>query len=388
MLSGATAVAAAAAPYAARADAERRLSGEVMSEIVRAGFARHFVPSRWGGREAGFGEWVRAVAVVGEGCTSAAWCASLAAATGRLVAYLPVEGQREVWRDGPDTLVVGGLVPWGTAESGPGGGWTLSGSWPYVSGVDFAEWALVCAWATGRGARHARFFVLPRRSFSVVDSWDNLGMRATGSHTLVADGVRVPDHLTVTRDCPAAGSADATGSAAGSVAGSGDGSGSGSGGGSGSLAVCHQTPLRAVNGLAFAAPVLGAVQAMIRVSTEAVEARAARGGNTPGVPVSVPVATQLALARAAGEVDAAELLLQRVAATADRGNLGAVEVGRGARDCALAAEILTTASERLFELTGTSGHAQSHPIQRIWRDVRSATSHLALRFDTAAVGPP
>ncbi|HEY9474893.1 MAG TPA: hypothetical protein VIS06_13700, partial [Mycobacteriales bacterium] len=49
-------VADLAAPLAARADSDRQLDRTVVDALLDAGFARHFVPTRWGGRAGSFAE--------------------------------------------------------------------------------------------------------------------------------------------------------------------------------------------------------------------------------------------------------------------------------------------------------------------------------------------
>src|SRR3954447_19495992 len=88
---------------AAAADRDRRLAPAVVTALKEAGFARHFVPRRWGGREGAFADLITATARIAEQCPSAAWCGMLWAAHGRFAARLPEQGQRELWGSGPNT---------------------------------------------------------------------------------------------------------------------------------------------------------------------------------------------------------------------------------------------------------------------------------------------
>ncbi|MFI2199619.1 acyl-CoA dehydrogenase family protein [Streptomyces sp. NPDC020192] len=364
---GAPGAARIAARCAEEAEAARRLTPEVVEALKEAGFARHFVPATHGGTEGGFEELTCAVGVVGEGCASAAWAASLAAYAGRYVAFLPAAGQAEIWADGPDVLVAGALMPAGTAERVPGG-WRLSGEWKYISGVHFADWVLACSVVPGEagpegrtGGRsdrsgEVRFFAVPRADVVVRDSWFTLGMRGTGSDTLVLCDAYVPDHLTLGRSAVHEGRAVGTD------------------------ARCHIVPMYAVNALPFAAPLVGAARGALRAAHEQTRRRLDRRGN----PVRDKPSVQIDLARSAAEVDAAELLVRRTARAADGiDEPGAAEAAvRGPRDLALAVELLVSAVERLFRATGTSGHFESDPVQRFRRDIDTAASHVALSFET------
>src|SRR4051794_6488885 len=95
-------LAAKAAAAARRAEENRKLDPGVVPLMLDAGFARHFVPREFGGSEGSFGELTRAVAMVGAACPATAWCASLVANLGRMAVFLPAEGYRELWANGPD----------------------------------------------------------------------------------------------------------------------------------------------------------------------------------------------------------------------------------------------------------------------------------------------
>ncbi|MEU6504747.1 acyl-CoA dehydrogenase family protein [Streptomyces sp. NPDC046942] len=364
-------VARLAARCAEEAEAARRLTPEVVEALKEAGFARHFVPAAHGGTEGGFEELTHAVGLVGEGCASAAWAASLAAYAGRYAAFLPTAGQAEIWADGPDVLLAGALMPAGQAERVPGG-WRLSGEWKYISGVHFADWVLACSVVPGEaasdgrpggppggrpgGGGEVRFFAVPKPDVSVRDSWFTLGMRGTGSDTLVLSEAFVPDHLTLGRSAVHEGRAVGTD------------------------ARCHIVPMYAVNALPFAAPLVGAARGALRAAHEQTGRRLDRRGN----PVRDKPSVQIDLARSAAEVDAAELLVRRTARAADGiDEPGAAEAAvRGPRDLALAVELLVSAVERLFRATGTAGHFESDPVQRFRRDIDTAASHVALSFET------
>ncbi|GAA2879383.1 hydrolase [Actinoplanes cyaneus] len=357
--SAATGIAAIAARCANDAEDNRRLDPEVVSAVLAAGFARHFVPAAWGGNAGTFTDLTDAVVTIGSACASTAWYASLTASLGRMAAFLPAEGQAELWSAGPDPLIVGALMPVGTAQP-VDGGWQLSGRWTFVSAVDYSDWALVCAMAATGAAPQARFFAVPRSGYRIEDTWFNVGMRGTGSNTLVIADQFVPAARSFTRDEVAAGGAG------------------------GSAALCHAVPLKAVNGLSFAAPVLGAARGALDAWTGYLGEKVRKAAPRPGLTAAGPAGHELTLARSSGEIDAAELLLRRVAAVADTGTVGPLDVARSTRDCALAVDLLVTAVDRLFRAAGTSGQSSTNAIQRFWRDVNAASSHVVLQFEPAA----
>lgn len=350
------AAAQAAGREAATADASGRVGPEAIGALTKAGFPGCFVPERWGGAAATFDAVTKSVAAVGEGCPSAAWIASLWAYNGRFGAYLPPEGQEEIWAKGTDTRLVSSMITVGVEARPCGDGWALSGSWLYVSGVEFADWALVSSAFPREGDRSVLVFAVPKESFTHDNTWSTIGMRATGSHTLVVEQAFVPAYRAFVWDDMLRGNLP------------------------GATSTAHSAPLFAVNGLTFAAPILGAVQGALRLA----EQHLAAG---PGGPrAAARESSLIAFARAAGEIDAAALLLFRVADTADRDRLGDGLAERNHRDSTLAVALLVRAMDRLFHVTGTRGQASSHGMQRIWRDVHTAASHAALQLEPAALG--
>jgi two-component flavin-dependent monooxygenase/oxygenase LndZ5 len=353
-------VAAVAARCADEAERMRRPHPEAVEALVRAGFARYFVPARFGGDEAGFRELGQAVGLIGESCPATAWCASLAANLARIAAYLPEPGCREIWDQdqGPDAFVVGSLAPTGRGAPASGG-WRVSGSWPYISAVDYSDWALVCAVVPDGSGAVPKVFAVPRAHYRVVESWSSTGMRATGSHTLVLEDVFVPEDRAFERADLLAGRPAS------------------------STASCHTVPLEAANGLSFVTPVLGAARGMLALWSTQISKKL--DGVRPAGPGPSKAGYAAAFARSSTEIDAAGLLLARAAEVADLGDGGTPQTTtRNLRDCSVAVDLLLTAANRLFRTAGTSGQSTDSVLQRLWRDVNSASTHVAVQFESAA----
>lgn len=341
-----------AAQHADGADRSRAMHPDVIAALREAGFARHFVAAGLGGTEGSFAELTRAVIAVGEGCPATAWCASLSAYSARFASHLPQEGHRALWGDSPDTVIATALMPAGRARpADAGGGWLLSGQWSYVSGIDFADWALVCAavpGGDGDGPPRARFFALPAGSYAVRRTWDSVGMRATGSHTVVVEDVYVPAYLSFDRTDMM------TGRNGGSVVSS------------------HNVPFQAVGGLTFIAPVVGAASGALDAAAATMTGRRRNHAN------------ELALVRVSGRIDSARHLVEQNARVLDERLFTPEHMARNERNATYAAETLAEAVALLIRAAGTAGLGEAQPLQRLWRDITSASSHVALQYDTAA----
>ncbi len=337
-----------AADLAGDADECGQLAPGLIERIAAAGFPSHFILKRWGGAEGSFTQLTDAVSRLGEGCTSAGWCAAMFAYTARFASHLPLEGQRELWDADPNVLMVPGLVPAGQAEEADGGH-KLTGRWNYVSGVEFADWALIAAPTSAA----PRFFAVPHQEFTFERTWNAVGMRATGSHSLLCSGVFVPEHRSVSFPDVMGGINHV------------------------STAYQHSVSLPAVGGVTCLAPALGAARGALAACTALVAAKRKGGSARDATTVD------MALATADAQIDAAGFLVGRVTSVLDSGQ-AAEFAGRNARDASYAAKLLVSAMGELMRAGGTAAQDKSSPLQRCWRDVTIATSHAALGFERAA----
>lgn len=343
-----------AAVHTSAAERERRLDDRTVGLLTRAGFARHFVPRAWGGAEGTFGALVDAATAVGAGCASAAWCGVLWAAHGRFAAYLPPDGQRDLWAASPDTRITAVMSPSGEATP-TSDGWLLSGTWAYASGVAFADWLLLTSTEPAEQGGGCRVFALPRAQVDVLDTWRADGMRGTGSHTVVVDSVAVPRHRTFLM-------ADLTAGTPGP-----------------GRARCHTVPAQLGGGLLFCAPALGAA----RHALEAWSRWAAH--HAPALPDAEVLRLHRVLALAADEIEAAQLLLRDAAQRADAETWTERDVARNRRVAASVIGLLARGVERLHRAGARSGAAGPDVVERCRRDVRTVASHRMLRREQAAV---
>ncbi|GHG49197.1 acyl-CoA dehydrogenase family protein [Streptomyces griseocarneus] len=347
--------AASATTHAARAEEGRRLVPETVRLLTEAGFPRYFVPRARGGTEGTFTDLLTAVAGVADADASAAWCGALWAAHSRFAAYLPPQGQQDLWCRGPDVRLAAAVTPSGSAEPVPGGR-MLRGEWECVSGVDFADWALLAARDPQADGQPVRLHAVPRGDFAVRDSWHSTGLRATGSNTVVVCAAYVPDHRSFLV-------ADLMNGASGP-----------------GRARCHTVPAHLVGGLIFAASALGAARHALDVWSRwaAVRLRADRAGGRDNPTL------HRTLARTAGDVEAAGLLLRSAALRADLGSVTERTVASNRRDAAAATNLLVKGVERLFRTGGVHARNGEGELQRCWRDVHTIAAHSALDPESAA----
>jgi alkylation response protein AidB-like acyl-CoA dehydrogenase len=188
-------VAVAADRHADEGDREGRLAQPVVDALHQEQLFGMWVPRTVPrGSELDVLSSVRVIETVSHGDPSAGWvlmAAALAVGTG--AAYLE--------RDAVDALFGGDRLPViagqgtrpGTAIPAPGG-FRLSGSWSFASGIKHATH--IHTLGIIQGTNEPRIFVLPVGQATLIDNWDVLGLRATGSIDYRIDDVFVPEAYT------------------------------------------------------------------------------------------------------------------------------------------------------------------------------------------------
>jgi alkylation response protein AidB-like acyl-CoA dehydrogenase len=180
--------------HAIFADREGRLADPVVDALHREGLYGMWVPRSLGGAELKPTESLQVIENLAYGDPSTGWvlmASALAIGTG--AAYLGDAAVKELF--GGDRLPV--IAGQGTR---PGkavphdGGFLLSGSWSFASGIKHSSH--IHTLGVIEGTNEPRIFVLPVEQAKLIDNWDVLGLRGTGSIDYTTDSVYVPDAYT------------------------------------------------------------------------------------------------------------------------------------------------------------------------------------------------
>jgi alkylation response protein AidB-like acyl-CoA dehydrogenase len=147
-----------------------------------------------GGSEIGVVQSLEVIERVAYGDPSAGWvlmAAALAIGTG--AAYLRDEAVAELFGGERLPVIAGQGTRPGRAVP-HGRGYLLSGSWSFASGIKHGTHIHTLGLIEGTG--EARIFVLPVGRATLVDNWDVLGLRGTGSIDYTTTDVLVPEAYT------------------------------------------------------------------------------------------------------------------------------------------------------------------------------------------------
>ena len=191
--------------HAARGEAERRLTDEVSVALADAGLFRMLTPRRLGGHEADLRTVLEVTEALGEADASAAWLVSVGTVASWITGLVSERAQDDVFGADPDARIAGGSAP-APARRVPGG-LRVSGRWTYASGAHQASWASLGALVLDDAGEvaDAVLCMVPVSEVKLEQTWQTVGMRATGSNTWVAEDVFVPDHLTISMGAMAEG---------------------------------------------------------------------------------------------------------------------------------------------------------------------------------------
>jgi alkylation response protein AidB-like acyl-CoA dehydrogenase len=345
----------------------RRLPDNTLADFRAAGLMGLLKPKKFGGPEVRIDTAMEVTAELGRGDGSAAWVWVILACHDTLAAFFPEEAQQEYWAK-PDALMASSFAPTGKAEKTEGG-YRLSGKWSYCSGVDHAEWLMLGAIAGMRSLNppvpDLLYVLVPKADLKVIDDWHVMGLRGTGSKSVVAENIFIPAHRTV------------------SWTSTGDGTAPG--------AKAHASPLYRAPMMAFfpffiASPGAG----IARGGLEAFIAEMKERRTADFKPLAASPPIQLRVAEASALIDAADLLYKRsLRETMDKifagETLSMEHRARSRRDQTYSLVMAKRAVEILFAAEGARGLFDDHPVQRAARDLHAVASHLVGGWDAPAL---
>jgi 3-hydroxy-9,10-secoandrosta-1,3,5(10)-triene-9,17-dione monooxygenase len=360
-----------AASRAQETERQRHLADDVMSMMRESGVLRVLQPTRWGGYEMDLDTFVRVGTEIAAGDTSTGWVYCILGIHNFWIGYVEPQLQEEIWGKDTNVTMADCFAPNGKVEPTPGG-YRLSGSWSFLSGLWTSDWVAVGALVTppsGSKPEWTMFFV-PKKDYQLNDQWHVAGMQGTDSNTIIVENAFVPQHRVFWLE-----RSQVTGDAPGYVLNPG---------------ALYRLPFIPVLGLALVPASVGSARAAIAQFQQVIEKRVpvyASGGPQQGM-----VSAQIALAESCTILDAVEALMLRYAEEVTTifadGKRRPSEKER-MKYYAWRGYMVRQSTyivDRLFELSG--GHALylQHPMQRIWRDVHATNQHLGLHYDFALEG--
>lgn len=345
----------------------RSLPQETERELHDTGLFRILQPKRVGGSELDYVALVDFAEVVALADASVAWNLANLASHHWMLAMFDRRAQNAIWNESPDALIASSFIfPAGRARK-VAGGYTLSGRWPFSSGVDSSTWnmlaGIVASEDEADGVEY-RIFLLKQDDYRIIDAWNAMGLRGTGSNDVEVKDVFVPEHMTLAVKDVAGGPTPGSAVNPGAL---------------------YTLPVFALFPYVLSGSALGNAQACVDDYVDIARHRASTYNRAKLGDLQT---TQIKVAEASAKVDAARLIMRRTCIDAmddaRRGRVPAMaEKTKYRRDGAYAVNLCTEAVELLFSASGARGLYTSGALQRQFRDAHAINAHIAFNFDAA-----
>jgi 3-hydroxy-9,10-secoandrosta-1,3,5(10)-triene-9,17-dione monooxygenase len=200
------------AARAQEAEDNGHIHDQTMAEIKEAGLLRVLQSKDYGGYELSPEVFYEIQSTLGEGDMSAAWLYGVIGVHPWQLALFEKAAQDEIYGENgskADTLVASSYMPTGMGTPVEGG-YQFSGQWGFSSGSKHCDWIILGgvvpkAEDAPPGPPDMRNFVVHKDDYTIVDNWDVLGLKGTGSHDIVVKDVFVPEHRVFKVGVPAGG---------------------------------------------------------------------------------------------------------------------------------------------------------------------------------------
>ena len=338
-----------------QAERLRRLPDETVADLLESGLCGVMKPKRFGGSELGAQTLIDVSVELSAQCASSGWVYMLWAAHMWLLALWPPAVQEEMFAN--PAMVASSVVSTAGDLTRAAGGYRWTGRGFFSSGADHCQWltAAINVRDAETGAEARKWFLIPRADFEIIDDWHVVGLRGTGSKTLVMADIFIPDERVLDDDDIQRGAAP---------------------GRAVNLHPMYGAIPQANFTAAMAAPAIGAARGLLAAYGEKLRPKAA----------SAPV-SMARYAAAVAQVDAVQALTVQNAqryATVPAAAVGPDGRAKCKRDYAFAAQQSRKAANTIYEECGGSGLAESSDLQRIWRDANAAAAHHGLTWDWQA----
>ena len=343
-------------------DAERArvVPESSVKELEETGFFRMLQPKQYDGLEADPIDFFTCVRDIAGACGSTGWIASVLGVHPWQVALFAKDAQEAVWGEDTSTRLSSSYAPTGKAVVADGG-FTLSGKWSFSSGCDHATWVLLGGLVFDQEGQVVDFrtFLVPREKYQIVDVWNVVGLRGTGSNDIVVEETFIPEAFTL--------SMGDTGRCYGPGQAVND-------------SHLYKLPFHSLFTTTISTPIIGMAYGAYaeHVEMQQKRVRAAYAGEKANLDPFAAVR----IARASSEIDAAWALtmnnIRDEQALVAKGEKIPLELRlKVRRDQVLGTQRAIDAIDDLFEASGGRALAEGTYLQRAWRDAHAGRVHAA-----------
>jgi alkylation response protein AidB-like acyl-CoA dehydrogenase len=347
---------------ALQADRDRMLGADTMDALHAREMFRLLLPSALGGYEVRLPDYFEIMEAVATYDASTAWCVCQGNCCAMTAGYMPLEAGNEIWGNDPRAVLAWGP---GQAEAQVvDGGYNLTAKAAFASGSHHATWLGAHGSAVKEkdgslrpgvdGNPEVRTLLFPAGETEIIDTWDVLGLRGTGSDAYEVENLFVPDGHTVVRatmfeNRPAHG-----------------------------MSPLYAFPQMSVHATGFAATATGAARGFINAFVEMAQTKMPRLHTSP---LRDKPVVQDDVARAEARLSAGRAWLREEAEKAweeasREGTLSIAQRNRIRLSATHAIHEAKAAVDSLYDAAGTSAVFADGPFERRFRDIHMIAQQI------------
>lgn len=185
------------AARAAETEAARRIPDATIAELQQAGLFEVLKPKQYGGYEMSPRVFYDICFELAQGCPSTGWIYGVMGVHNWQLALFDPRAAEDVWGEDCSTLLASTYMPAGKVQPVEGG-FKFSGRWGFSSGCGHGQWFLLGGLIFGEAGQppEYRTFLVPREDLKIIDTWQVMGLKGTGSNDVVVEDAFVPDYRT------------------------------------------------------------------------------------------------------------------------------------------------------------------------------------------------
>ncbi|PYF05787.1 acyl-CoA dehydrogenase family protein [Ureibacillus chungkukjangi] len=173
---------------------------EVIIEKLRSeGLLKVLRPQMFGGYQTDMRTYLEVVTAISRGNGSAGWFVALSNIRDYMISYaFGRQALEDIFGPNHDQNVIlaGNFKPIKFEMKKVEGGYLIEeAQWPFVSGSPHADWLYFgFPLADGNGGMEMAIMVVPRQDAIVLDDWNVMGLKGSGSNSVRLENVFVPEH--------------------------------------------------------------------------------------------------------------------------------------------------------------------------------------------------
>lgn len=350
-------------------DAIAKLPDITVNELNEAKLFEMMTPHRYGGLQTNIRTYKEAIAQLGRGDASTAWVVALINVCNWLAATLYPEQVTDEMFAAPGGLRACGVLSSRKARvrKMPGGYLIEKGIWGFNSGVYHANWDLLGIPLVDDAGNvvDQGLAAIPIEQVQVLDDWDTIGLRGTGSSGVSVQNVYVPAERIASVPAAIEGRYGSTHLRAESL---------------------YRVAFIPLLAIVLVFPALGAGRAALEIFLETLPNRGIQ--YTWYEKQAEATVTHLQVSEASAKIDAAECIVERAVNDLDRNAeegreyMDLLSRARIRRDTGFSSQLIYEAVDLLASASGGSLASAFNQVNRVWRDTRIVNVHGAVCTST------